>query len=374
MRKGLPVVLAAAVLGLAYGGWRYMRPDAPQTSPPAPAADVITARQKPIVPEMIFVAKLEAPERVGLRARVTGFLQERLFQEGDAVRAGQLLFRIEPDNFEANVRQAQASLAKAQAALENATAQHERTATLFKTNDVSEARLDETKAARDSAAAAVRQTKAQLDLAQKDLEYTEIVAPIAGKIGESVFSVGELLGPTSGVLAEVVSMDPMDAVFAVSENQLLLLQDILKTPANAQVSLITSNGKTYPRAGALNFVDVTLDETMNTLKMKASFPNPQEHLISGQYGRVALKSAVPLTALTVPLRAVQRDQAGAFVYIVAEGNVLEKRAVQTGLELPDFEVVIEEGLNDGDTVVVSGFQRIAPGMPVAPQPPAESAP
>lgn len=333
---------------------------------PATAVDAIRVPEKDIIPTASFVAKIESRDKVALRARITGFLQERLFQEGDSVKKDQPLFVIEKVNFEAALREAEANLTKAEAAAANAESQYKRTTTLFKTKDVSESRLDEARAANDTAKATVAQMKALVDLARKDLEYTEIKAPMDGKIGESVFSVGELIGPNSGVLAEVVSVNPIDAVFSVSENQLLMLQKQFGTETDTKVAFLTSDGSVYPEAGSINFVDVTLDEAMNTLKMKAAFPNPNGRLISGQYGRVVLTAKDPVKQLVIPMRAVQRDLTNTFVYLVNDESKIERRPVVLGQELDNFEVVIESGLKAGDIVVTEGFQKIAPQMTVNP--------
>ena len=345
--------------------FKKQQPQATLTMPPQ-SVDVVVATRKKITPETTFVAKIEAQDRVGLRARVTGFLQEKLFNEGDIVKKGQPLFIIEPVNFEAQVRSAEANLARAKAESVNANAQYERTKTLFKTKDVSAAKLDEAQAAKDSATAAVSQMQAALDLAKKDLEYTTIIAPMDGKIGENTFSVGELIGPSSGVLAEIVSINPIDAVFSVSENQLLTLQE--QFGKDAEVDFITSNGKMYPYPGKIDFVDIALDEAMNTLKIKSSFPNPDQHLISGQYGRVLLKGKKQIEKIVIPMKAVQRDLTSAYVYIVNAENKIVKQEVKTGLELPNFDVVIEDGLTGGEHIVVAGFQKIAPQMTVTPIP------
>ena len=371
----LLLVLLAAGGYVGYTYWKtgsipFFRQQASvstQAMPPQ-VVDVITASQKSIYPEASFVAKIEAQNKVGLRARVTGFLQEALFNEGDIVKKGQPLFLIEKVNFEAQVRQAAANLAKAEAAAANAKAQFERIQTLFKTKDVSASKLDEAQAAKDAAVATVDQMKASLDLAQKDLEYTTIVSPIDGKIGEKNFSVGELIGPSSGVIAEIVSINPIDAVFSVSENQLLTLQEQFKNEANTEVHFMTSNNKIYPKSGKINFIDVALDEAMNTLKIKASFPNPDNRLISGQYGRVILKGKQPIKRIVIPMKAVQRDLKSVYVYLVNDKNQIVKQDIKTGLELSDFNIVVEDGLKGGEKIVVAGFQKIANGMTVTPNP------
>ena len=306
------------------------------------------------------------PGRRPLTQVVRIFLQERLFKEGDIVKKGQPLFVIEPVNFEATVREAEANVAKAKAAVKNTKAQYERAKTLYKTKDVSESKLDTEEAAYASAQASLGQAEAKLDLAKKDLEYTTITAPMDGKIGESVYSVGELIGPSSGVLAEVVAVNPIDAVFSVSENEMLLLQKNFKQADSIKVQFITSDGLVYPELGKINFVDVTLDEAMNTLKIKASFPNPDNKLISGQYGRVTLESQTPVKEIVIPMKAVQQDMLGTYVYVINSENRIEKRDVTRGSELEGFNVVITSGLQSGEIIVTEGFQKIAPQALVKP--------
>ena len=371
MKKSL--IAFALVAGLGYAGYHgyqiYISPaETTQAQKQPQVVDVISVQTENIEPEVSFVAKITSPDRVGLRARVSGFLQEKLFNEGEIVQKGQPLFIIEKVNFEARVRQAEANLAQAEANAINAKAQFERTKILYETKDVSTAKLDEAQAARDSAIAAVSQMRAQLDLAKKDLEYTTIVSPIDGKIGEKTFSVGELIGPESGVLAEIVSVNPMNAVFSVSENQLLTLQEQFGKKEDTTVQFIMANNKVYPLEGILKFIDVSLNESMNTLKMKASFPNPEQLLIPGQYGRVLLKGKHPINRIVIPMKAVQRDLKGAYVYLVDNENKVIKQNIKTGLELPDFKVIIEDGLTSGEKIIIAGFQKIAPNMTVTPQP------
>lgn len=359
-RKLILTASAALVImgGAYYGYTRYQAGQSMQM--PVPTVSAVKITSTDVYPETSFVAKIESKDKVGLRARVQGFLQKRLFQEGDMVKENQPLFIIEPVNFEASVREAQANVAKAEAQVKNAKAQFERTQKLFKTKDVSESKLDEAEAAYNSAEAVLSQAKAQLDLAQKDLEYTTIVAPMDGKIGESTYSVGELIGPTSNVLAQVVRVDPIEAVFSVSENEILKLQKNFEKTDEVTVTFLQADGSKYEREGHINFVDVTLDEAMNTLKIKASFPNEKGKLISGQYGRIILKSLEPRSEIVVPMKAVQQDMTGTYVYLVNAENKIERREVTRGEELENFNVVIEEGLQPGETIVTEGFQKIAP--------------
>lgn len=359
LKKMITFLIVLGVLCGGYVGYKYSATDVPRQSP-AIAVDVMKVSLSEIYPETSFVAKIESQDKVALRARVQGFLQERLFNEGDLVVKGQPLFVIEKVNFEAAVREAESNVAKAEAQVKNTKAQYDRAKTLYKTKDVSESKLDESEAAYASAKASLGQAEAKLDLAKKDLEYTTIVAPMDGKIGESVYSVGELIGPNSGVLAEVVAVNPIDAVFSVSENELLLLRKNFEKSGGVEVQFIMSDGTVYPEKGKINFIDVALDEEMNTLKIKASFPNAEGSLISGQYGRVSLKSNAPVKEIVIPMKAVQQDMLGTYVYVVDAENKVEKRDVVRGVELNGFKVVITSGLKAGDVIVTAGFQKIAP--------------
>ncbi len=367
LKKAVLITGVAVILCLGgYYGYNYFTQSAPAGQMPTQAVSVMKVDAIPVYPESSFVAKIESKDKVGLRARVQGFLQQQLFKEGDIVRQNQPLFIIEPVNFEASLREAQSNVSKAQAQVKNAKAQFDRTKTLFKTKDVSEAKLDEAEAAYNSAEASLGQAFARLDLAQKDLEYTTIVSPMDGKIGESTYSVGELIGPSSNVLAQVVRVDPIDAVFSVSENELLKLQKNFEKTPEIAVDFIRSDGSKYEKQGKIDFVDVTIDEAMNTLKIKASLPNPEGKLISGQYGRIILKSMEPRQEIVIPQRAVQQDMTGTYVYVVDVENKIQRREVTRGDELPNFNVIIENGLNAGETVVTEGFQKIAPLMTVNP--------
>ena len=361
LKKILGGFIFVALLGVGgYYSWRLTRPVQKQQAP-VPVVDAVRLSEQEIHPEASFVAKIESQDKVALRARVTGFLQERLFQEGEIVRKGQPLFIIEQVNFESAVKSAEANYDKAVAAAKNATSQYERTKKLYQTKDVSKAKLDDVEAAYDSAKATVNQMQALLDVAKQDLDYTVIRSPMDGKVGESVFSVGELIGPNSGVLAQVVKIDPIDAVFSVSENQLMQLRHQFPSTDDAEAYFIFSDEREYPIIGQVDCVDVVLDEQMNTLKMKASFANPEGKLISGQYGRVLLKGKKPMNVLTVPQRSVQRDKNQAYVYVVTPENKIEKRVVTIGMDLSDFLYEVVSGLHAGEVVVTDGFQKVMPG-------------
>lgn len=372
MKKKIKVLLGILVVIIVlYIGYKFIlgrNAAVPQSQ--APQVMTVVAANEEISPSLTFVAKIESQDKVGLRARVAGFLQERSFNEGDVVKQGETLYRIEKDNFASALKEAQANYEKAKAKAVNAKAQYNRFVTLYRTKDVSAARLDEAKANYEAAQAEINQTEALVELAQKNLEYTDIVAPIDGKIGESKFSVGELVSPESGVLAEIVKLNPIDAVFSISENQMASFQQgLMQTnPEDISVRFIFSDDVPYETEGKFSFIDTGLDEAMNTLKLKASFQNDAGKLIPGQYGKVVLTGKNKISCLVIPLKAVQRDMMGAFVYVITPENTVERRTVKTGMELDNFEVEVLDGIKEGETVMVEGFQKVVPGMNVQTSP------
>lgn len=368
------VWIVVVLVALGFVGYQfYVRKWAGQNASTAALlpVNVLEVTEREYFPHVSFVAKIEPKEKVAILARVTGFLTKRLFAEGDYVKEGQILFEIEKDQFEAALRRAEANVAKAKASEANAVAQYQRAKDLIKTNDISKARLDEREAEANGAEALVRQAESEAELAKLNLDYTDIRAPLSGRIGEAYYSVGALISPESGVLANIVSTSPIYAVFSVPENQLLQMRHTFAADQGegadgVDISFIFADGEVYNHPGSLNFIDIELDQQMNTLKLRASFPNPDNGLIPGQYGRVLISYKQSQKALLVPQLAVQRDLAGAFVYVVNDKNQIEKRSVSEGVELDDGAVAIESGLVIGDKIVVDNFQKIVPSMPVNP--------
>ncbi len=374
MKKFIIVIFIFVVLGITFLGYNYINKPVQTSSSGILPVDVMVLQKSEFYPSLSFVSKIEAKDKVAVRARVTGFLTKRLFNEGDFVQEGQLLFEIEKDQFEANVRKAEANLANAKANEQNTSAQFKRAKNLIKTKDISEATLDQREAEYSSAEAGVKQAQSELVIAQLDLGYTDIKAPISGRIGESIYSVGSLIGPDSGELASIVSTTPMYAIFSVSENQLLQMREFIQEADKGHeqegidISFQFANGSIYAFPGKLNFVDIELDSQMNTLKMRASFPNPDNTLISGQYGRINMKFKNPQKALLVPQVAIQRDLAGAFVYVVNADNILESRRIETGLELTTGYTIVEKGLSIGDRILLNNYQKASRMLGIHVQP------
>src|SRR4051812_28947318 len=249
----------------------------------------LLAERRPITRAAEFVGRVEAMARVEIRARVSGFLEDVLFREGDVVKVGAVLYRIEPDTFQAAVQQAQGTVLQAQSKLANAAVQRGRTQELVRTDAAARALLDERVANEKGAQGDVVIADANLKTANVNLGYTEITAPISGEIGRTKITKGNVVGPDGGPLTVIVSRDPMYVTFPVSQREFLKVQDERKAREQAlTVRIRFSDGSTYDQAGRINFVDVTVDRSTDTVVVRAIFPNPQGRLIDGQLVRVSV--------------------------------------------------------------------------------------
>lgn len=348
---------------------------APQMPPPA--VGVVTAAKRPVAEGVSFVGRVQAINKVDLVARVEGFLQQRNYTEGQEVKAGDLLFVLEKDTYQAAVDQAQANLSSAQANADNAKLQADRARDLIKNQNVSQATLDDRIAAEKSANAAVQQNQAALEQAQINLGYTQIAAPFDGRVGISTFSVGALVGPSSGALATIVSQDPIYVTFPVSDR---FIQDVQQAsgsgrvePQDVVVHVTLANGSQYPEVGKIDFTDVKVDQNTDTLLVRAVFANPNRILTDGQYARVTAERKNPVEALVIPQRAILTDQTGSYVLVVGQDKKAAAKHITTGAN-QGADVVVQQGLNDGDVVIVDGVQKARPGQEVNPAPAADPAP
>jgi membrane fusion protein, multidrug efflux system len=330
-------------------------------SAPPPAVTVLTLRPTEITPGFDFNGRVVAVDKVDVRARVTGFLEQRLFQEGADVAAGDLLFVLEKDHYQAIVEQQRAELASAEANKANTGAQLERGEELVRNGNIPRSEVDLRRASDLMAAASIQEAQAELQQAQINLGYTEIHAPIAGRISRADFSVGNLVGPDSGVLATLVSQDPIYVTFPVSQRELLAHRGRRGEPV---VRVTLPDGTLYEHAGKLNFQDVRADPGTDTLTVRAELPNPGRLLIDGQFLGVRVERGEPKQVLAVPQAAVQVDQAGPYVLVVGDDDKVAARRVGLGA-LEGAQVVVEDGLSEGECVIVAGVQKVRPGMAVA---------
>jgi membrane fusion protein, multidrug efflux system len=347
-------------------------PRASAQQPTAVPVGTLPAELRPITQATEFVGRVEAMERVEIRARVTGFLQDVLFTEGNIVKAGDVLYRIEPDTFQAAVQQAQGALYEAQGKFANATAQRARTQELTKTDAASKALLDVRVADEKSAQGDVVIADANLKTANVNLGYTEITAPITGEVGRTKYTKGNVVGPDSGPLTVIVSRDPMYVTFPVSQREFLHVQEDAARKQGSDrgqqfaVRIRFSDNSTYDQVGRINFVDVTVDRATDTVLVRATFPNPKGRLIDGQLVRVAVESDKPEEKVLVPQTALIVDQQGVYVFVVADGKATVQR-VKLGGESGPYAIVTD-GLKGGEQVVVQGMEGLRPGSPVVASP------
>ena len=344
-----------------------------ESQQPPPTVLVARADRQPVTQSAEFVGRIEALEKVDIRARVTGFLEARNFTEGQQVDEGALLFSIEREPFEAEVAVKQARIESAQAELANANFQVDRGRELVRTNTIPRATLDQRVADQGVAAAAVSAAQADLRLAKVNLNYTEIHSPIAGRIGRAAITRGNVVSPDSGVLTTVVRQDPMRVIFPVTQRQLLDIRRQYQGQGMdaVRVRIRLADGSVYPQAGHVNFIDVQTDPNTDSALVQAEIPNPNNILSDGQFASVAVEGREPQQAIVVPQSAVQVDQAGAFVLVVGEGNKVEQRRIRLGRALSG-QSVVESGLEAGTQVITEGAQRARPGSVVAPRPGGEA--
>ena len=344
-----------------------------------PAVGVVKAEFKPMAESTEINGRIEARYRVDLIARVTAFLNERLFMEGADVKTGQLLYRLERAPFEADVEAKEAAVAQAKAQLENADLTLSRAQELLQKSSGTQVAVDSALATQRVAAAQVKAAEAQLHQSQINLDYTEIRSPIDGRIGRTAITIGNVVGPTSGTLATVVSPDPMYVTFPVSVRRVMELRDRYADKGGfdaVKIRVRLPNGEIYGQTGKLDFVDIGVARDTDTITLRGTIPNPViqtdgesnfRGLTDGLFVTVSLEAVEPLKVLAIPRAAILSDQQGDYVFVVNDKNVAEQRRVKLGQSTPEIAGVAE-GLKPGEQVVVEGIQRVRPDLVVAPAP------
>jgi membrane fusion protein (multidrug efflux system) len=326
----------------------------------------VSAEKRPIAQTRDFVGRVEAIDRVDVRARVKGFLDEVLFTEGDVVKKGDPLYRIEKGLFQADVDQAKGNLERSQSAKVLTEIQLQRAQDLMDKNAGTVVARDQARAADHQAEGAIMSDQANLDTSNINLGYTEITSPIAGKVSKTNVTVGNVVGPDSGVLTTIVSQDPMYVSFPVSQRELLQAQLAGKLNntdgGKIKINIRFADGTTYKETGTVNFIDVSVDRATDTVLVRATMPNPDGVLIDGQLVSVSVQAGAPQEKVVVPQAALIADQQGVYVFVVEDGKAAIRR-IKPGGEI-GANTIVDSGLNGGEQVVVEGIQSVRPGQPV----------
>ena len=335
---------------------------------PPPAVTVAPVVSRPVTATGDFIGRVAAIDKVDVVARVSGFINERNFTEGQQVKAGDLLFRIEPDTYKAAVDQQTANLAKAKATEVNANLQLQRGQELLHNQNIPQSEVDQRAANAQAAHADVMQAEALLEQAKINLGYTEIRSPIDGRIGIANFTIGNLVSPSSGTLATIVSQDPIYVTFQASEADVIEYKHRIAASADKNphvtIHIKLPDGTIYPHPGRTNLLDVKVQPDTDTILARAQLPNPEGMLIPGGIVGVMVERGAPQASLIVPQSAVQLDQAGRYVMVVGADKKVEQRRITTGVE-QGRDVVVTQGLKEGELVIVEGIQKVHPGQIVA---------
>ncbi len=376
--RSLPLTLLAASLLTACG---QEQPGGPGAMPPA-AVDVVTLKSAPLQLTTELTGRTAARRIAEVRPQVSGIILKRYFTEGSDVKAGQLLYQIDPATYEAAVASAEAALAKAQASEQSARLKAQRYAELVKAKAISTQDNDDAQASWKQAVAEIAAAKATLKSAKINLGYTRVTAPISGRIGKSSVTEGALVtAQQANNLTTIQQLDPLYVDVSQSTTELLRLKRQLAAgklatakSGSAMVQFQLEDGSAYPHAGQLQFSDVTVDETTGMVTLRALVPNPEKLLLPGMFMRATLQQGERPDGLLVPQAAVARTpRGGATVLIVDAQNKVEQRDIQVS-QSQNGNWVVESGLKAGERVIVAGLQKVGAGAQVTPTEAAPTAP
>jgi membrane fusion protein (multidrug efflux system) len=375
MKKVLIAFVAVAVLGVGYIVWN--RPSqanqpAPAAARPAPEVAVVTIQEKSVTLTSELPGRTAVYQMAEIRPQVSGIIKKRAFTEGTEVKAGDLLYQIDPATYEVAVARARAAVAQAKAELEPARLKALRYRDLIRSKAVSQQDHDEAQAALKLGEANVAAAQAQLQAATIDLERTRVVSPIGGRIGRSTITAGALVTANQAdAMARVQQLDPIYVDLTQSNVELLRLKRALATgsiqsagEAGTKVRLILEDGSTYPLQGTLQLAEASVDQSTGSVTLRAVFPNPDRDLLPGMYVRAVIEEGVLAQALLIPQQAVTRNAQGeAQALIVDSKDTLELRKLELGRTIGG-DWVVRQGLAAGERVIVEGLQKARPGIQV----------
>lgn len=371
IRKGQTTRWYAGIAGLLVtvvvlaGCDAHSETAAPMMAPPA--VDVADVLAEPVTLWESFTGRVAAPETVELRPRVSGYIDQVAFTEGALVEAGDLLFQIDPRPYQAREQAARAELALARSQLAQAQSEAGRAKQLLESRAISREEYDQRHTALLAARAQVDAAQAALDSAKLELAYTEVKAPVSGRVGRALVTRGNLASADQTLLTTVVSVDPVHVYFESDEQTALSSQSLLAKAQRPRVRIALSGEAEFSHQGELDFIDNHLNANTGTLQYRAVLANPQGHFRPGQFARVEMPVASLDRALLINRKAVLTNQDRRFVYVVDDDNKVQPRQVTTGREVGEL-LVIRDGLDLGDRVIVNGQQKVfGAGMEVDPK-------
>ena len=360
------LLIAAALLSAC-------RQENPKTIAPGPMeVGILTIKQKPVNLAVELPGRTAAYRIAEVRPQVGGIIKKRLFTEGSEVKAGQLLYQIDPDTYQARFDSAKAALAKADALEHSARLKAERYRTLVQTKAVSDQDQVEMEANWKQAVADVAAAKAAVDSARINLDYTKLTAPISGRIGRSTVTEGALVtAEQATALATIQQLDPLYVDLNQSSTEMLNLKKELSSEqtqhlekSQSRVKVLFEDGAEYSQPGTLEFSDVTVNQTTGTVILRAIVANPDQRLLPGMFVRARIDKGQRPNAILVPAVSISRNSKGQpMVMLVNKESVVEARIIQTGQNIGD-QVLVTEGLSEGEQVIVAGLQKIKPGVSV----------
>ena len=369
--RAIAAVVVAAVIGLVL--WAIFKPSPPAPGLPVVEVEPVQAGNVNIYGE--YVGRIRAQQFVEVRARVEGYLERILFEEGTFVRRGQTLFVIDPQVYRARVQKARAQLTKARANARKAERDLARITPLYQQNAASQLDLDNAEAARESALAEEHVAAADLTQAELTLSYTAVQSPISGYISQRSADIGTLVGPSGkSLLATVVKSDTVLVDFSMTALDYLRSKNRNVNLGHRSgdrewdpyVTVTLADGSQYPCRGLVDFASPQVDPSTGTFQVRAEMPNPDHVLLPGESTRVKVLMDVVENAVSVPSKSVEIERGGAYVYVVRPDSVVERRFVETGQENGN-SVIIERGLAPGEQLVTEGYHKLRHGMKVRPQ-------
>lgn len=358
------VIIAAIAIRFGINSYNNYKTGLKQSQRTAPSVTVESVQEADIIRSFEAPGRVTSKYQVNVLARISGYLQKSYFKEGDFVKAGQTLFLIEPTEFTNAANVAKADVANTKAQLEYAEKQLIRSAELVKKDYIAKSQYDNILSQRDSLRAQLASAQARYNDSMRNLSYTHVKAPVDGRIGIITVTVGNYVTPSSGSLTTINSTNPIYVTFPIdSEDFTSLSLADGSNDTNRKVELIFSNGQKYPLPGVQDFHDNKIDQSTGTVTMRATFQNPNNQLLHGEFVTAKLYSNKPVKTPIVPQIAVQENQEGKFVYILDENDLPVLTYIKVNGQQGD-NWIVTKGVKAGDRLITDGIQKVVPAKPV----------